>query len=169
MGAMPDSGFFLEYQGKGELMTGVEWIHDNMNVTASLNQDCIAAQSKGYEYLCMFAQETAPYSFVNMFALQSEYDAWQVDNELVSKNDREINDYGQNLTATIMNTYATGSKHDIFLDSCFHHCGEWDSIEIDGYKASKAQYEWYNQQGNHAPVWFQNKTYPCNSCCNDNA
>merc|ERR1711920_1157919 len=137
MGAMPDSGFILEYEGKGKLMTGLKWDFDNMNVTASLNQDCLAAQEKEYEYLCMYAQETAPFSFVNMFALQSQYDSWQTDNMLVSDNKEEINVYGKNLTATIMNDYATGSKHAVFLDSCAHHCGYWNQIEIDGYLAKK--------------------------------
>ena len=168
MGAMPDSGFILEYEGKGQLMTGLQWIFDNMNTTASLNQDCISAQEKGNEYLCMFAQETVPYSFVNTFALQSQYDTWQTENMLDSEKPAEINTYGRNLTATIMNDYATGSKHAIFLDSCAHHCGEWDQIEIDGYLAKRAQYEWYNQVGAHGPVYYQNKTYPCDACCSPN-
>ena len=117
----------------------------------------------------MFAQETAPYSFVNMFALQSEYDLWQTENELVSTNSTEINEYGQNLTATIFDTYTTGSKHDIFLDSCAHHCGKWDYIEIDGYLARRAQFEWYHQIAEHGPVWYQNQTYPCQDCCGPNS
>ena len=168
MGAMPDSGFFLEYQGKGELMTGVKWIYDNENVTEGINQDCLAAQAKGYEYLCLFTQEVVPYSFVNVFALQSQYDLWQTGEELVSNDPKEINEYGQNLTATIFETYLTGSKHAIFLSSCAYHCGEWDDIEIDGYKARRAEYEWYHEYTIHSPTWYQNETYPCKQCCQAN-
>ena len=166
MGAMPDSGFILEYQGKGELMTGVKWMYDNMNVSASIPQDCITGQPKGNEYVCLFPQEVVPYSFVDAFALQSQYDLWQTENELVSNRDADINVYGQNLSATIFETYLTGSKHSIFLDSCAHHCGEWDQIKIDGYEARRAQYEWYNQYAIHSPIWYQNDTYPCRDCCN---
>jgi hypothetical protein len=171
MGAMPDSGFFLEYQGKGQMMTPEKWQWDYMNYTASLNQDCIRGKGPEFAWYCLFAQETAPYSSVNMFALQSEYDSWQIQGELVSNNAAQINVYGQNLTDTIIATYFTGkyaSKHSMFLDSCSHHCGKWDQIRIDGYLANRAQYNWYHKIGTHGSLYFQNKTYPCSACCSPN-
>ena len=170
MAAMPDSGFFLEYQGKGMLMTGVQWQFDYFNSSASLNEDCIKKKSDEYKYLCIFAQETVPYNKYNTLGLQSQYDLWQTGNMLVSGNFGEINDYGQNLSATIFDTYLNNGdykdNHSIFLSSCAYHCGEWNDIVIDGYKASQAQYDWYN--GNftaHSRIWYQNETYPCLRCC----
>ncbi len=39
-------------------MTAMAWMYDNMNTTASLNADCIAAQKPGQEYLVCLHVDT---------------------------------------------------------------------------------------------------------------
>jgi len=51
----------------------------------------------------------------------------------------------------------------VFLDSCVHHCGYWNSIVIDNKDSGQAFRDWYNGQNGQN---FQGKTYPCNPCCN---
>jgi len=52
---------------------------------------------------------------------------------------------------------------DIFLDSCYHHCAEWNSIRINGQLSGTAVQAWYN--GAADSKFFQQQTYPCTSCC----
>ena len=33
-------------------------------------------------------------------------------------------------------------QHGVFLDSCHHHCGNWDGSEIDGMLSGAALQEW---------------------------
>jgi len=43
----------------------------------------------------------------------------------------------------------------VFLDSCDHHCGQWNAIVIDGMRSGVAFRDWYGgQKGQH----FQGKT-----------
>ena len=122
------------------------------------------------QHLCIFAQETAPYVHVRMFPLQSQYDAWQTGEELVSTNATYINEYGANMTkifeANYVNNAEYGVNHAAFFDSCHHHCGEWNDIVIDGYTASEAQYQFYYGTNTHNKFWFQDELYPCDTCCN---
>ena len=56
----------------------------------------------------------------------------------------------------------------IFLDSCHHHCGNWDGSEIDGVLIGAALKEWY-EKGSPALAnkgfFNQNKPFPCEACC----
>eukprot|EP01084_Bolivina_argentea_P105426 188781_1 len=168
-----DSGFFMQYEGKGKYMTAMQWLWDNMNMTQGLNQKCIQYY-KNDPFQCMFAENLAPFIDVKVFSMQSRFDEWQQICELVSENTQEMNEYGNNLTSVYEKMYenANGnsnaaSLHGVFLDSCTRHCddGGWYGISIDGYSQATALYEFYNGQNNHSRIWFQNKTYPCTTCC----
>jgi len=51
----------------------------------------------------------------------------------------------------------------VFLDSCDHHCGQWNAIVIDGMRSGVAFRDWYTgQKGQH----IQGRPYPCTACCN---
>lgn len=166
--AMPDSGFFLEWEGNGKYITAMQWLIEWQNTSAALNQGCMAAH-KGDEYKCMFAQETAPYENIRMFPLQSRFDSWQSGCELGSSDAAQINAYGANLTANFEAMYIKGgdyaAMHSGFLDSCYHHCGEWNAFQIDGMTASQAQFEFYYGNLTHDKFFFQDETYPCSTCC----
>lgn len=64
----------------GTFGTGLRWAFDAFNSTGGLNQDCVAAKRSsevGTTADCMFAEHVAPYIRAPLFALQSQYDAWQ--------------------------------------------------------------------------------------------
>ena len=56
--SMPDSGFFMEYEGAGKYVSGLEWNFVFGNASGSLNEECMKIHSAAGHY-CMFAQETA--------------------------------------------------------------------------------------------------------------
>lgn len=77
--AMPDSGFFLNFNATGVSPTFPErmlWTYANTNVSggALLPPACLAAH-RGSEWLCMFAENVAPTIKTPTFALQSVYDS----------------------------------------------------------------------------------------------
>jgi hypothetical protein len=169
--AMPDSGFFLEYQGRGDFITAVQWMYDNQNTSASMNPLCLQHFSSD-PFQCSFAQNTVEYSNVLLFALQARFDAWQTSCILESVNAAKINAYGTNFTnaflSSFINTGSYKAKHGAFLDSCHHHCGEWNDIHVGGMDQSQAQLQFYNKHSaTDQHLWFQNEEYPCASCCHD--
>merc|ERR1719242_1046765 len=131
--SMPDSGFFMEYEGAGKYVSGLNWNFQFGNASAALNKECMADHKAEDQHLCMFAQETAPYVHVKMFPLQSRFDSWQTGQELRSSDAGQINEYGHNMTNVFFENYINnakyGTNHAAFFDSCAHHCGEWNSIK----------------------------------------
>ena len=108
------------------------------------------------------------------FPLQSRFDSWQAGCELGSKDAAQMNEYGKNLSSNfwiagmLSGVFCRWNIQDVNLraDLCFslHHCGEWNAFKIEGYTASKAQYDFY--YGNtHNRFWFQEEDYPCSNCC----
>jgi hypothetical protein len=168
--AMPDSGFFLFWNKGGQYVDAMKWIWDWGNVTSAMNPGCLQKYSGAQGYMCMFAQFTSPYIKSSLFPLQSRFDSWQTGCELQSNNPNDIGGYGANLTTNFMNLEQNcagcSTIHSGFLDSCHHHCGEWNQMHIDGSTSSQAQVQWYTQKLTHARLWFQDEPYPCNSCCN---
>lgn len=119
------------------------------------------------------------------FPLQGVFDSWQVVADLgiieTSKDppsgpvqEALINQYGVNFTNVVRSNLLNQPQHSIFLDSCFHHCGGWDSYRAgpDNITQSFAMKEWYESLDSGvspAPgeqkTWIQGKTYPCVECC----
>ena len=107
-----------------------------------------------------------------MFALQSQYDAFQLNCELGNViNPRPINEYAAYFRSTFFESYVSEGEysdlHAAYLDSGLRHCGCWGSNSIEGMTSGQAQQAWYN---NHSPndkhIWDQNVRYPCLlSCC----
>eukprot|EP00052_Salpingoeca_macrocollata_P021749 m.187067 g.187067 ORF g.187067 m.187067 type:complete len:401 (-) comp21615_c0_seq2:1536-2738(-) len=168
---MPDSGFFLDYEGKPQYHSGMIWAFNQQNSTSGVNQACIQAHTPTHDTeLCMFAEHTAPHIKTPMFPLQAAYDSWQIPNDLgvTSSDTTEINTWGKNLTNLVMANLLKQPQHGIFLDSCYHHCGEWGNIRIDGLVQATAFQEWYDKgsEGLANKGFFnQNKAYPCAECC----
>lgn len=191
-GGLPDSGFFLDYQDPteqcapptrsqrlrarrttipGDYHCGLKWTYTQQNATAGVNQDCIAAHSvTGDEWKCMFAEHSAEHIKSPVFAMQSQYDAWQTGHVL--KNQQPVQTLGNNITARIQSMLmANNNESGAFLDSCHHHCGAWNSIRIDGDLVSTAIQKWWGSIGvpGAKKLWNQNKPYPCTACCSPNA
>lgn len=164
---LPDSGFVLDYSavGGGRVFdVSMNWIFNQMNTTSGLNQACIAAHTKTNDpEKCTFAEYTAPYITTPIFPLQSQYDAWQVENILKTTDPNIINQFGQILESRFKAAVMKNDKNGCFFDSCYHHCGYWDSIRIGNTLSGDAFKAWYEGQNNGTN--FQDKVYPCPSCC----
>jgi len=162
---LPDSGYILDYDGgKGPQLTAdLKWIFATMNVTSGLNQDCVTAhQPTNDVFQCFLIEHTTQYIKTPIFPLQSQYDAWQVDNILGTRDATAVNNFGQLMESRFKAGVMWNPKNGCFFDSCFHHCGEWDSIIIDNTNSGNAFNTWYNGgKGDY----FQDKVYPCNNCC----
>ncbi len=116
--ALPDSGFFLDYNatengGYGNLM---RWVFSAMNSTNGVPAACRAANPDD-PAKCIFAEHVAPTLKTPFFPLQSEYDSWQVGNDLDNKTDSAINAYGAMLTQRLQdNLLSTNPQNGAFLD-----------------------------------------------------
>jgi hypothetical protein len=172
--AMPDSGFFLDYnRAPGKTPSyhdDLTWVATAMNATEGLPAACRAANPTNVSR-CIFAEHVIPTLKTPLFALNSEYDAYQVADILhAPANDTTaINAYGDLFVQTVQNTLLlpSGPQHAIFLDSCYHHTRDWQDITIDGQTQPQAFATWYGSLGqpNAKRLWLQNQTYPCPACC----
>ena len=169
--AMPDSGFFLNYNYSSNTGYGADmrWIYSAMNASGALPPACLAMHADD-PALCMFAENVAPSLRTPFFALQSTYDAYQIPviAHLAPKDTAAINAYGVELEKRLNASYlATGAQHAVFLDSCYHHVGEWGNISIDGQVQAAALTAFYNSVGisGAKQLWRQGRAYPCTACC----
>eukprot|EP01012_Entosiphon_sulcatum_P023990 TRINITY_DN2914_c0_g1_i1.p1 TRINITY_DN2914_c0_g1~~TRINITY_DN2914_c0_g1_i1.p1 ORF type:complete len:389 (+),score=58.84 TRINITY_DN2914_c0_g1_i1:27-1169(+) len=161
---MPDSGFFLDYEGPPKYHSGMIWAFYAQNSSSGVNQQCISAHSSTKdEWMCMFAEHTAPHIKTPTFPLQSVYDSWQVNNDLDSQDPATINEWGANLTKLIHTNLLNQPQHSVFLDSCLHHCGGWDNIRINGDLQAVGFQKWY--EGQVRSPYIQGKPYKCDACC----
>jgi len=162
---LPDSGYFLDYNSPNyakQYSTDMRWVFQQHNVSSGVNQKCILTQKPLSD--CIFAEHTVPYITTPFFPLQSRYDSWQLDNILGTKNnDTLVNNYGQLFDQRFM-PVSKLAVNGYFLDSCYHHCAEWNSIRIQNQLSSTAMMSWYNDSPNQR--YFQNEVYPCQDCCN---
>jgi len=183
---LPDSGFFLDFQDPsvscspdsalvepllgrtvdGDYHCGLKWTFSIQNATAGINQDCVAAHASTADvWKCMFAEHSSDFIRSPMFAMQSQYDAWQTGNVQGTTSTQIM---GDNITSRIRtDLMAHNNESGAFLDSCHHHCGSWNSIRIDGDLVSVAIQKWYLGIGvaGSKKLWNQNKPYPCTACC----
>jgi len=165
---LPDSGFFMDFgswAGEQRAMVAMA------NSTGGLHPACVAAQANDTAS-CIFAQVTARYCATRMFALQGQYDSYQVGAILRSSDSAKVNPYGHHLVATLEEQVLDGTKHAAFVDSCFHHCGYWDGClgkAIDGTTTSEAFFSFFYDKPDAKQLWYQNETYPCLSCCSSGA
>jgi hypothetical protein len=189
---LPDSGFFMDYQdptvppqplssGRGGLQTTIpgnyraamKWVHEIQNTTAGLNPACVAAHPDT-PYVCMFSEHSLPVTRAPVFSMQSTYDAWQIAHVLKAEPRQfappaMVQAFGNNLTAKITaNLLEPNPENGMFLDSCRHHCAEWNTIRIEGDVVSTAIQKWYDGIGvaGSKKTWIQGKPYPCDECCN---
>jgi len=159
---MPDSGFFLE-SSSPDYVEKLQWVVETMNTTDSVNQNCLKYHTNKTE--CMSVVFSTPYVETPLFLLQSQYDSWQIENFLRTNDTNIINQFGTNLTTTLKRQVLSPEQPDngVFLDSCRHHCGGWNTITIDGLTQCSAFSQWYETRRGR---WFQSRSYPCSECCN---
>jgi len=168
-----DSGFFLDgnysRDGKPDYETRMSNMYNFMNSKEGIDAAC--AEKMGYK--CLFAYHILPFITSPIFALNSAYDATMGDGECGHSgitfnwnNPASVNACGNYIRGLMRVLLAPPSA--VFLDSCKHHCGEWNSILIDNQTSSSAFKLWYTQGDDSLPnkgYIDQNQSYPCNACC----
>jgi len=112
-----------------------------MNPT--LHVACAANRTGADKRACLFAEHIAPFLSTPFFALQARYDTWQIANELGTNATVAVRTYGDALMTRLNSTLLANPKNAAFVDSCAHHCGAYDSIEVNGINAANAFYRWY--------------------------
>ena len=177
--AVPDSGWFQDYNAPGVAQSFEQlmlWIFARMNATEGVPAACRAANA-GAPERCIFAETVAQTLATPTFPLQSQFDEWQIDNDLFSRDAARVNAYGARLAALVSaNLLGPGREHGVFLDSCEHHCwqgGEWQCnpnatcILIDGDSQASAMAKWYAGVGvpGAKKAWVQGQAWPCSACC----
>jgi hypothetical protein len=165
---MPDSPFFVDYEGPPHYASRLAWAFVQQNCTYGLSSACVAAEKPASR--CMFAEHAAKYVTSPIFMMQSVYDQWQIDNVLGSRSERLINSFGANLTSRAVGSLvAPGRPNGIFLDSCYHHCWAWNRFRIGGYTQAMAFQAWFEKRHATQSMWSQNASYPCHQCCGKSA
>ena len=173
---MPDSGFFLDEDRSPTYHSKMRNVYKfQQSSSAGLNAACVEAHKgdEGGSWKCIFAQWSAAHIKTPTFPMQSQYDSWQSGNVMGgfdpggNVNTTE-NAFGKNLTALVVSQLLSQPQHGIFLDSCHHHCGNWDGSMIDGELIGTALQKWYNMGSQKLPnkgFYNQNKPFPCAECC----
>ena len=168
---MPDSGFFLD-EDRGSALYGTKMrnvFRFQESSSAGLNAACMAAhKATGDQNKCIFAQWASAHIKTPTFPLQSQYDSWQTNNVMAGGAAAVQNEFGKNLTALVKSQLLNQPQHGIFLDSCHHHCGNWDGSEIDGMLSGAALQKWYTGGSaglDNKGFFNQNKPFPCDACC----
>ena len=150
----------------------MQWLYYAMNVTVGAGTPCKLFNSQ-HPYRCIFAQYISPHILTPIFALQSRFDAWQITciaSVINVKNEANydyINHFGQVFVDTFEQTFLKHSRNGVFLDSCYHHCGEWDEINIDKLTQADAFDKFYH--ANQINTWYQSQPFPCHDCCSNYA
>ena len=178
---VPDSGFFMDgdYNRDGKANPSsyeerMSNLYSFMRASAGLDAaPGTAACNAAAGYKCLFAYHLLPYLRTPVLALNSEYDATMGPGDcgnssgivLNWSDPASVNACGAYVVALMRKTLKP--PHAGFIDSCKHHCGEWDMIAIDNLRSGTALAAWYSTgalpENNFA---FQNQAYPCAECCN---
>ena len=180
--ALPDSGFFLDYESPratavpppakyrgGYYHAYMDWAFGAFNASGGLHVGCVAAMaSRGTPNKCMFAEHTAPFVQTPLFALQSEYDSWQ--RYFVIDSMAEAQHLGDNITTRLMaSSISPHPENGAFISACGYHTNGWDWQMIDGDWQYEAFASWYSTLGsgnaNRKRVWQEVHKYPCPECC----
>src|SRR4051794_27925471 len=91
---------------------------------------CAANNTGANRQRCLFAEHVAPYLKTPFFALQAQYDAYQLARVLGSTNPKTVNAFGHTLMKRFTLDFLKSTKNGAFIDSCEHHTGAYDSIHI---------------------------------------
>ena len=134
-----DSGIFPATEKYEETM---KWIYDNLNVTASINEDCI--KSEGFK--CMFGINVIKHIKIPLFIVGSVLDSWQIDNQVIFGNIDMIAQHSIDLQQLIESNYNPNgaNQNGLWLFRCFVHTGCFDSVTINDRSLLNVFSDWYN-------------------------
>jgi hypothetical protein len=174
--ALPDCGFFMDTNGEPPAAPGagyhdgIAWMHSaaGMNASASLDPRCRAAHA-GKPELCLFAAHLAPFIRTPVFALQAQFDAYQIPHILRNEDAAVVNAFGANLTAALAAGLLEGRPGNAaMVDSCEHHCDGYDTYRVDAITQAEAVHAWYANGSAALPNAgriFATDAFPCSACC----
>ena len=164
--ALPDSGFFLDFNETGVGYTYGGLMREIVSVmNSTLSARCVAANAAD-PAACIFAETVAVTLATPTFALQGKYDSWQLsggDAGIPLNDTARVNAWGAMLSERIGSTLLAQPQHGAFLDSCLHHCGGFDSFIVDEFTQATAHAAWY--AGDVRRLYNQTQSYPCQECC----
>ena len=177
---LPDDGMFLDFDRdysvfsderttwegnvRGRYTQQIQWVYHMMNVTASLDQSCLAHYApQMVPWKCMFAQYVLPFVETPVFMLQTIYDSWQMEQILVHEGYEEpVREFAQ-LAFTATQSVNSYDWHGGWLTGCYKHCGLWSEIVIDGVNTPEAFRQF---RAGTKRVWTQGMMdHPCETCC----
>ena len=192
----------------------MSWIYEEADASG-LSEQCLRNNRENPQN-CMYASYNLP--FINqripLFIFQSRFDSWQVKHllsiDVYSGGDHDthninlnvtntdlINRFGDHLYQSLLYKVHTRqiddeatlkSNYGVFLESCFHHVGYYNEIEVANDTEATSLYEFWDsrfgmasnrvageqvQEGEHLPgsqakyqtECLQKMPYPCNQCC----
>lgn len=139
MAAVPDCGFFQDLGESNHYHVGIQWIWTEMN--AVVDPQCRSDHPDAPE-LCLFAEHISLYITVPIFALQAEYDAWQIPNILGSTAVETVQAFGNNLTRKLVDVVLNRAENGAMVDSCEHHCAGYDTYSVSGITQAQAVNAW---------------------------
>ena len=68
------------------------------------------------------------------------------------------------------NVSTNNNNRGAYIDSCHHHCGNWNTMHNGNWTQATAHYQFYINKvinkDDKIYIWNQNHSYPCSSCCN---
>ena len=155
---------YTQNMGYGQTM---RWVFSRMNASGGVPAACVAANPAD-PARCIFAEHVAPTLRTPFFPMQSQYDSWQARNVLANASSAPaMNAFGALLRARLERSLLAPSPHNgVFLDACYHHCGNW-GMTIDGQTTAAAFGAWWDALGTAGAKqeWVNSSAYPCTSCC----
>lgn len=178
--ALPESGFFLDWDlGKSpreSLRYNTQMRGDFTTFNASTVRGCEQARRDvlGDVSDCFLAEHALPFVQTPTFILQSVVDSWQLGFVLGESSDSvTVNAFRESATSRLLEQFNTkrgsGGLLGGFVDSCVHHCGLWDELQIEGVRKADAfsQWFWARKQKNASAqsLWWQASAFPCPECC----
>jgi hypothetical protein len=195
--ALVDSGFFLDWslnspesepRDFGNQLRSVFRLH---NSSGSMHAECLHRQSSLGDpaSACFFPEHATSYLQVPTFTAQSMVDSFQLkavlgidaaDNDKDKKEEikEQVNAY-RNYMALAMNmSLLSHPQNGAFVSSCQYHCGQFNSLNIDGRHISDAFGKWYESRHasfknettssmepeNSLRLW-QDREWKCHDCC----
>eukprot|EP01050_Picozoa_sp_SAG11_P006549 SAG11_NODE_511_length_8847_cov_3.611911_10_plen_194_part_00 len=134
----------------------MKWAAIAQNTSAGVPPACLVHyRSLGEGWRCFFAQYAAPFVQSPLFALQSQFDAYQTSAMIRSRDSTIVDPYAMNLSNTLeLSLGLLGSdagaalakkngRNGAFLNACWHHSGAWPRLQISGVTAWDAMATWY--------------------------
>eukprot|EP01038_Epipyxis_sp_PR26KG_P004243 gene4243-6022_t len=140
-----DSGYFMQYSSSKSCITtyqsfgkdeacvnnridypsAVKSLFYFANISSGVNANCLQfmRSNKKEDSNCFFADNAALFIKTPLFAVQPQYDQWQILHVIGGDNNQLlVNEFGHNLTSSLQKSLLVNSDHGAFIDSCSHHC-----------------------------------------------